>query len=120
MEKFFSRMFAACVAAAAAMASPASAEEVPARFSVVQWNIGNFSMGTNSLTAITDGESAARSAEYRAMIDALKPEFLGISEFAPEFDKAGTVSSVEFAGVTVFKSQGADDHGSLNRLKECE
>ena len=68
----------------------------PVRFSVVQWNIGHFAMGNDYNTAITAADSAARSAEYRAMIDRMKPDFLGISEYDPVFDKVGrsTVSEL--------------------------
>ena len=68
----------------------------PVRFSVVQWNIGHFAMGKDYNTTITANDSAKRSAEYRAMIDRMKPDFLGISEYDPVFDKVGrsTVSEL--------------------------
>lgn len=68
----------------------------PVRFSVVQWNIGHFAMGKDYNTTITSDASAKRSAEYRAMIDRMKPDFLGISEYDPVFDKVGrsTVSEL--------------------------
>ena len=60
---------------------------------VVQWNIGHFAMGRSSRTAIAPEESAAKSAEYRAEIARLKPDFLGVSEFDPVFDKGGRLST---------------------------
>ena len=71
------------------------ANQPPKRFSVVQWNIGHFALGKASRTAIAPEESAARSVAYRAMIDKLKPDFLGVSEFDPVFDKAGRLSTNE-------------------------
>jgi hypothetical protein len=62
---------------------------------VVQWNIGHFAMGRSSRTAIAPEESAAKSAEYRAEIARLKPDFLGVSEFDPVFDMAGRLSTNE-------------------------
>ena len=94
------------------MVSSAFAEEVPARFSVVQWNIGHFAMGKDCFTAITAAESAARRTEYRAMIDALKPDFLGVCEFEPEFDKAGRLATNE-----VFSSFPVRVIGPKNRYQ---
>ncbi len=93
------KRFALCVVAVSALAAiagaPAGGCKSPVRFSVVQWNIGHFALGKDYNTAITDGESAARSAEYRAMIDRMKPDFLGISEYEPVFDKAGRSTESE-------------------------
>lgn len=62
---------------------------------VVQWNIGHFAMGHDCRTAITPEKSDAKSAEYRAEIARLRPDFLGVSEFDPVFDKAGRLSTNE-------------------------
>lgn len=78
-------------------ARPESGEKArqPVRFSVVQWNIGHFAFGKASKTAITPEASASRSAEYRAMIARLKPDFLGVSEFDPVFDLSGRLATNE-------------------------
>ena len=65
------------------------------RFRVVQWNVGHFALGKDSNTSVTDAKSAERSAEYRAMIASLKPDFLGVSEYDPYFDKVGRLAKNE-------------------------
>ena len=79
----------ACAAGAPAPSDGAGRRPVQAAFKVVQWNIGHFAHGLAKHTAIAADESAAKSAEYRAMIDGLKPDFLGVNEFDLVFDKAG-------------------------------
>ena len=69
------------------------------RFRVVTWNIGHFAMGNACNTAISASDSAARKAQYKAMIASLKADFLGISEYEPVFDKAGRKTETElFSG----------------------
>lgn len=65
------------------------------RLSVVQWNIGHFALGRSNKTAVTPELSATRSEAYRAMINRLKPDFLGVSEFDPVFDTSGRLSTNE-------------------------
>ena len=88
----------------------------PVRFSVVQWNIGHFALGKASNTAITPGVSAARSAEYRAMIDKLKPDFLGVSEFESLFDTAGRLSTNEVFASFPTKVLGPKNHYQCNAI----
>ena len=85
-------------------------------FSVVQWNIGHFAFGRNKYTEITAKESAARSAAYRAMIQKLNPDFLGISEFEPVFDKAGRLSTNEIFSSFPTKVIGPKNHYQSNAL----
>ena len=73
--------------AAGVLAAASSAAET---FRVVQWNIGHFAMGKASRPATRPEDSAARAAEYRAKIAELDADFIGVSEYDPLFDKAGT------------------------------
>ena len=88
----------------------------PGAFSVVQWNIGHFAHGKDKRTAIAASESAARSAEYRAMIEKLKPDFLGVSEFDPVFDKAGRLSTNEVFASFPTRILGPKSHYQCNAL----
>ena len=81
--------------AGAANFGVAGADADDAIIRVVQWNIGHFAMGRKNRTTIAPEKSAARSAEYRAEITRLKPDFLGVSEFDAVFDKAGRLSTNE-------------------------
>ncbi|MBP5510552.1 MAG: endonuclease/exonuclease/phosphatase family protein [Kiritimatiellae bacterium] len=92
------------------------AHQPPAQFSVVQWNIGHFALGKASRTAIAPEESAARSASYKAMIDKLKPDFLGVSEFDPIFDKAGRLSTNEVFSSFPTKILGPKNNYQCNAL----
>ena len=93
-----------------------AASPSPVRFSVVQWNIGHFALGKASHTAITPKASAARSAEYRAMIAQLKPDFLGVSEFDPVFDKAGRLTTNEVFAAFPTKVLGPKNNYQCNAL----
>ena len=73
-------------------AAGARADRLPSAVKVVQWNIGHFAHGLDKRTAIAAEDSAAQSAEYRAMIGRLKPDFLGVSEFDPVFDNEEMIS----------------------------
>lgn len=54
----------------------------------LQWNIGHFSLGKYSTTTVTKEQSAKRAAEYKAIIDKLNPDVIGVSEYSAIFDKA--------------------------------
>ena len=88
----------------------------PIQFRVVQWNIGHFAHGKDKRTAIVAKESKARSAEYRAMIDRLKPDFLGVSEFDPVFDKAGQPTTKKVFASFPTKIVGPKAHYQCNAL----
>ena len=91
----------AVIAISGAAAPEPGIPETPAPtiLRVAQWNIGHFSLGRRNRSTIVPDASDARAAEYRAKIDALGVDFLGVSEFDPVFDTAGTPSEeAVFAG----------------------
>ena len=94
----FSELLAAFLAVATAFASDppeAAGTALPAlTLRIAQWNIGHFAMGKAARTKIPKGKSDERAAEYRAKIEELNVDFLGVSEFDRVFDTSGT-SSVE-------------------------
>lgn len=63
------------------------------KFKFAHWNIGHFALGRADRTTVEPDVSASRAAEYRAKIAELGADFLGISEFEPEFDKAGRLAT---------------------------
>ena len=75
----------------------------PPTLRVAQWNIGHFSLGHKNHSTIAPDASDARAAEYRAKIDSLGTDFLGVSEFDPAFDTTGT--STEEAVFAEFPSR---------------
>ena len=96
-------LFAAIMVLAAFATSGAESgvPEAPASTTlrVAQWNIGHFSLGRKNHSTIAPDASEARAAEYRAKIDALNVDVLGVSEFDPVFDTAGTsTEEAVFAG----------------------
>ena len=86
-------------------ATEASTNSTPAAITlrVAQWNIGHFAMGRSGSPTVKPENSAARAAEYRAKIAALGVDFLGVSEYDPAFDTAGTPS--EKAVFAAFESR---------------
>ncbi len=82
------------LAAASPTATAGAGTNAPAAppLRVVQWNIGHFAMGKSSTPRVRPEKSDERAAEYRAKIAELKADFLGVSEFDPLFDTAGTSS----------------------------
>ena len=107
-------VFAALGAVALAVATAAADDGATIR--VVQWNIGHFAMGRSSETAITPEDSAAKSAEYRAEVARLNPDFLGVSEFDMMFDKAGRLSTNEVFASFPTKVIGPKNHYQWNAL----
>ena len=109
-------MLAGCSSCTSSPESDGDTQPPKTRFSVVQWNIGHFALGKASKTAITAEASAARSAEYRAMIDRLNPDFLGVSEFDPVFDKAGRLTTNEVFAAFPTKVLGPKNNYQCNAL----
>lgn len=56
---------------------------------VAHWNIGHFSLGRSSGTAITEDISDMKALSYREMIDTLKVDLFGICEYNVTFDTTG-------------------------------
>lgn len=106
----------ACAAGAPAPSDGAGRPPVQAAFKVIQWNIGHFAHGLAKHTAIAADESAAKSAEYRAMIAELKPDFLGVNEFDPVFDKAGRLATNEVFASFPTRILGPKIHYQCNAI----
>lgn len=81
--KGFAKAFAVVLATAVIPAEAVS-------FRVAQWNIGHFSMGDDCRSSVRKDKSAERSSEYRAKIAEVGADIMGICEYDPVFDRAGT------------------------------
>ena len=62
----------------------------PLELTYVQWNIGHFAMGKGPATTLAPADAPRRAQEYRALLDILRPDILGLSEYEASFDTAGT------------------------------
>ena len=80
----------------------------PGEFVFAQWNIGHFCFGKSGDTDVSSADSAARAAEYRRQLDALRADCVGVCEFSPKFDTAGGAArDLVFGG---YKSFSAGPH----------
>ncbi len=85
-------------------------------FRYVHWNIGHFALGLAPRTAIEATDSSARAAAYRAQIERLHPDFLGLSEFEPEFDKSGRLATNEVFAAFPTKLVGPKNNYQCNAM----
>jgi len=85
-------------------------------FRYVHWNIGHFALGLAPRTAIEAPDSSARAAAYRAQIERLHPDFLGLSEFEPEFDKSGRLATNEVFAAFPTKLVGPKNNYQCNAM----
>ena len=86
------------------------------KFRYVQWNIGHLALGLAPATNISAEESPVRAAAYRAQIDRLHPDFIGVSEFEPVFDKAGRRTVEEVFAAFPTKLVGPKNNYQCNAL----
>ena len=100
----------------AAEAAPLDDLADGATFRYVHWNIGHFAFGLSSNTAIEPEESAERAAAYRAQIERLRPDFLGLSEFEPVFDKSGRLATNEVFAAFPAKLVGPRNNYQCNAI----
>ncbi len=115
---------AATICVASMCACEAVATEPPtldslaegAMFRYVHWNIGHFALGLAPSTSIEPAESARRAGDYRAQIERLHPDFLGLSEFEPVFDKAGRLATNEVFAAFPTKITGPRNDYQCNAL----
>lgn len=59
----------------------------------MQWNIGHFAMGKAATTTLSPTNAPQRALEYRALLNTLKPDILGINEYEASFDTSGAPST---------------------------
>ena len=109
---------AAILALGAAAADGASTDRIAegGRFRFVHWNIGHFALGLAPATSIEAKDSAVRSAAYRSQIERLHPDFFGVSEFEPVFDKAGRLATNEVFSMFPTKLVGPKNNYQCNAL----
>ena len=74
------------------------------------WNIGHFSMGTNTITTITPEQKEEKQLAYRNFLNSLNLDVLGVCEDDPTFCKDGTSSDVAVYSLFKFLTEGTK-HG---------
>lgn len=69
-------------------------------FRFASWNVGHFALGNMPCSNIAPEAADARGAVYRAFLDQVGADVLGISEYSPDFCRGGSVSAetAVFAG----------------------
>ena len=60
---------------------------------VAHWNIGHFALGRSSDTTIFAEESESMSSIYKALLDSIDADIIGICEYNPTFSRGGEKSS---------------------------
>ena len=120
-ERYLSRkkfLVASLLSLCAAVANGVSTDGIAEgeRFRYVHWNIGHFALGRASATSIEAKDSAVRSAAYRSQIERMHPDFFGVSEFEPVFDKAGRLATNEVFSMFPTKLVGPKNNYQCNAL----
>ena len=70
------------------------------------WNIGHFSMGTDTITTITPEQKEEKQLAYRNFLNSLNLDVLGVCEDDPIFCKDGTRSDVAVYSLFKFLTEG--------------
>jgi len=70
---------------AAALAFARVAFAVPAEFTFASWNIGHYALGKAASSTVPEAEAAKRSADYRAFLDEVGADVLGVAEYSADF-----------------------------------
>ena len=70
------------------------------------WNIGHFSMGTDTITTITPEQKEEKQLAYRNFLNSLNLDILGVCEDDPIFCKDGTRSDVAVYSLFKFLTEG--------------
>ena len=70
------------------------------------WNIGHFSMGTDTITTITPEQKEEKQLAYRNFLNSLNLDILGVCEDDPIFCSDGTRSDVAVYSLFKFLTEG--------------
>lgn len=62
----------------------------PGVFTFAQWNLGHFAHGKATSSAISAADGAERLKAYRALLERIRPDVLGLCEYSAQFDAGGT------------------------------
>jgi len=64
-------------------------------FRFASWNVGHFALGRSRLATLKQSETAAKAAVYRAFLDEVAADVLGVCEFGYDFSDDGYVVSTD-------------------------
>ena len=88
----------------------------PGSFLFAQWNVGGFCLGQDGAKG---GATTTRAEAFRRQLAALNADFIGLSEYAPDFSMGGTPASAaafgEYRHVAVGPRLGANGNALLSR-----
>lgn len=62
-------------------------------FTFASWNVGHYALGKDWKTAIGQADAAKKSADYRAFLDEVGADILGVAEYSECFTKDGTTKA---------------------------
>lgn len=65
------------------------------KFRFASWNVGHFALGRSRLATLKRSEALTKSAVYRAFLDEVAADVLGVCEFGYDFSDDGYVVSTE-------------------------
>ena len=78
-------------------------------FTFAQWNLGHFAHGKATSSAISAAAGTERLKAYRALLEHIRPDVLGLCEYSQEFDSGGTrTREALFGGYPAFAAGPAD------------
>ena len=61
----------------------------PGVFTFAQWNLGHFAHSKSSLSSISASAADRRLKAYRALLERVRPDVLGLCEYSAKFDAGG-------------------------------
>ncbi len=67
-------------------------------FTFAQWNLGHFAHGKATSTSIAAADGEGRSRAYRALLECIRPDVLGLCEYSAVFDAGGRRTRTELFG----------------------
>ena len=72
--------------------------DVAGTFTFAQWNLGHFAHGKAPSTAIAASDGERRARAYRALIERVRPDVLGLCEYSEIFDGGGRETRMALFG----------------------
>ena len=90
--------------------------DAPVKIKFGTWNIGHFSMGTDSVTKITPEDKASKQLAFRELLNSLNLDVLGVCEDDIKFCTDGTRSDVAIYPLFNRMSKGTKHDYNCNSL----
>ena len=81
--------------ATAALASAAADSDNSVTFRFASWNIGHYALGESGASRLSEAEAHAKGPAYRAFLDEVGADVLGVCEESVDFSADGRVKSAD-------------------------